>query len=316
MLDIDQTTSLYLNNEVQFFCFELEPEGPIYATNVFKVREIIMYNDQISQTEGSSNGVMTGFMSVRGETIPLLDMRRWIFAGSGRLWDDLSEYTIPGDRIVVAVCDFSDFVVGVRIYAVKEIISRKWSAVTQAGGQGIGYGKVTATVNYDDGKLVQIVDVERMLVDVFPHLESQKEDELKSVRAIDTDKMVLLAEDSPSSMKMMQNILDQLGVMHHDFPNGKLLLDYIFGNDEVASEVGAVITDLEMPETSGFEVIKQLKANALTRHIPIIVNSSMSGDSNKNMAQKLNADGFISKSNPREVEQILREVLSSGFSGI
>lgn len=309
MTNIDQTTSLYLNNEVQFFCFELEPDGPIYATNVFKVREIIIYNEQISQTEGSNDGVMIGFMSVRGETIPLLDLRRWIFSSSETLWSNLSEHSVPGERMVVAVCDFSDFVVGVRIYDVKKIISRKWDAVTQASEQGIAHGKVTATVHYEDGQLVQIVDIERMLVDVFPHLENLKEDELKTVKTLKTDKLVLLAEDSLSSMKMMQKILDQLGVTHHDFANGKLLLDYLFETLDIIDEIGAVITDLEMPEVSGFEVIKQMKANALTRNIPIIVNSSMSGESNRSMALKLNADGFISKSNPREVEAALREVI-------
>ncbi|MGD9595944.1 MAG: chemotaxis protein CheW [Wolinella sp.] len=310
MINIDQTTSLHLNNEVQFFCFELEPEGQIYATNVFKVREIIQYSESLSQTEGSNNGVMMGFMSVRGETIPLLDLRRWIFAAYDSPWSDLREFSTPGEKIIVAVCDFSDFVVGVRIYGAKKIISRKWDEVTQATEQGIAHGKVTATVRYEDGRIVQVVDIERMLVDVFPHLESQKEDELKNIKSIKTDKMVLLAEDSPSAMKMMQKILDQLGVVHHDFGNGKLLLDYLFSSPSVIEEVGVVITDLEMPEVSGFEVIKRMKADALAREIPIIVNSSMSGDSNKNMATKLNADGFVSKSNPREIEQALREYLS------
>lgn len=312
MLNIERTTSLYLNNEVQFFCFELEPEGQIYATNVFKVREIIQYSETIYETEGSSDGVMIGFMSVRGETIPLLDMRRWIYSSGETLWSDLREHSIPSEKYVVAVCDFSDFVVGVRIYAVKHIISRKWDEVTQASEQGILQGKVTATVRYENGEIVQIVDIERMLVDIFPHLENQKEDELRTVRRLKSDKMVLLAEDSPSAMKMMQKILDQLGVVHHDFPNGKALLDYLFGMSDIIGEVGAIITDLEMPEVSGFEVIKQMKADPRTKGIPIIVNSSMSGESNRSMALKLNASAFVSKSNPREIEMALRECLMEG----
>ena len=58
--------------------------------------------------------------------------------------------------------------------------------------------------------------------------------------------------------------------------------------------------------SSGFEVIKQVKANPATAHLPIVVNSSMSGSSNEDMARSLNADEFISKSNPVEIEAAVR----------
>ena len=64
-----------------------------------------------------------------------------------------------------------------------------------------------------------------------------------------------------------------------------------------------------MPESSGFEVIKQIKASPLTSKIPVIVNSSMSGSSNEDMARSLNADEFISKSNPVEVEEALQKFM-------
>ena len=71
-----------------------------------------------------------------------------------------------------------------------------------------------------------------------------------------------------------------------------------------------IITDLEMPETSGFEVIKQIKQNNRTAHLPIVVNSSMSGSSNEEMAMSLNANEFISKSNPLEIEACIKKYLA------
>ncbi|RVZ08642.1 response regulator, partial [Helicobacter pylori] len=68
-----------------------------------------------------------------------------------------------------------------------------------------------------------------------------------------------------------------LGVKHIDFINGKTLLEHLFNPTTDVSNIGLIITDLEMPEASGFEVIKQVKNNPLTSKIPIVVNSSMSG---------------------------------------
>ena len=56
-----------------------------------------------------------------------------------------------------------------------------------------------------------------------------------------------------------------------------------------------------MPEMSGFTVVKKLKANLETKNIPIIVNSSMTGDNNKREAASLGADGFISKTKSHDV---------------
>ena len=65
-----------------------------------------------------------------------------------------------------------------------------------------------------------------------------------------------------------------------------------------------------MPIVSGFEVLKNIKETPATCHIPVIINSSMSSDSNHQMAERLKADGFITKSNPAEVEQALRKLLT------
>jgi len=105
----------------------------------------------------------------------------------------------------------------------------------------------------------------------------------------------------------MSKIMDKLELKHKTFNNGQELLDFLFTNKP--DHIGVIITDLEMPVTSGFEVIKQVKNNKEYSHIPIIVNSSMSGKSNEEMAKSLNADGFVSKSNPKEIEQNLRQVL-------
>lgn len=61
---------------------------------------------------------------------------------------------------------------------------------------------------------MQVVDIEKMLVDVFPWIEEEKNKEMESINQVVTTKKILLADDSPSVLKTMQTILNRLGVIH------------------------------------------------------------------------------------------------------
>ncbi|PAF53361.1 chemotaxis protein CheV [Helicobacter sp. 13S00482-2] len=310
--DIDRTTSLHLNNEVQFLCFTLDKDNhsELYAMNVFKIREIIYYNGDFTETVGENDGMMIGFLTVRGESIPLIDMRRWLHYSSQEPKRDLRPYSIDSQKSLVVICNFSNYTVGIKILSVKRIIQRNWSEVSVGSEYGLdGSSKVTATTKYDDGSVIQILDVERMIADVFPMFDNFSNLNLQSLEIIHSDKIILLAEDSKSAAKSLQKIIEKLGLKYFTFPNGKMLLDYVFSEASI-DHIGAIITDLEMPVISGFEVLKSIKENPQTKDIAVIVNSSMSSDSNKQMAHTLHADGFITKSNGDEIEELLRKFLA------
>lgn len=312
---IDQVTNLHRNNELQLLCFRLEKDKDLYAVNVFKIREVVKYRGNITVVSHESSSLVEGLITIRELTIPLIDMRKWFHYDSRMKEKNLKEYAIKreeGEDDIIMICEFSRWTVGVRIYEADRILNKKWTEIEQSAGIGgaTQNSKLVSRTRYFDGSLVQVVDIEKMLVDVFPWIESEKEEEMRQIRELRTTKEVLLADDSPSVLKTMQNILDRIGVEHKDFVNGQKLLNYIFDPRTDVEKIGMIITDLEMPEASGFEVIKQLKANSKTAHLPIVVNSSMSGSSNEEMARSLNADEFISKSNPIEIEEVMRRHLA------
>lgn len=313
--NIDKTTSLHLNNEAQFLCFTLEDteneqDIQLYAMNVFKIREIIYYDGELTETAGENEGIVLGFLTVRGESIPLVDMRRWLYFNASNPKRDLKEYSIQSAKNLVILCNFSQCTVGLKILSVKRIIQRSWDSVIVGSEYGFdGSNKITATTKFDDGSVVQIMDVERMIVDAFPSAEVSHELELESLNAIDSNKIVLLAEDSKPAQKSLQVIMERLQLRYFTFPNGKALLEYLY-SPGVIKTVGAIITDLEMPLISGFEVLKYIRDREETKFLPVIVNSSMSNDSNIEKAQSLKANAFITKSNPLEIEDALREALN------
>ena len=312
--NVDQITHLHRNNELQLLCFRLEKDKDLYAVNVFKIREVVKYRGDITVVSHDSSSLIEGLITIRELTIPLIDLRKWFYYDASDRAKDLEGYGVkrePGEDEVIMICEFSKWTVGVRIYEADRILNKKWTEIEQSAGIGNSglNSKLVSRTRYFDGRLVQVVDIEKMLVDVFPWIEDEKNLEMNKIKEIVTDHEVLLADDSPSVIKTMQNILNKLGVNYKSFVNGQKLLDYVFAEGTDISRIGIIITDLEMPEASGFEVIKQIKANPLTSKIPVVVNSSMSGSSNEDMARSLNANEFISKSNPAEVEDALRRLM-------
>ncbi len=306
---IDKTTSLHLNNEVQFLCFRLDEEkdAQLYGLNIFKIREIIHYDGEITEILGGSDGVMLGFLSVRGESIPLVDVKRWLHYNANDPSRNLKEYSVKDEHNLVIVCHFSNHSIALKVLKIERIIHKNWTEISAGDKQGINEeSKLSAITRFDGERVVQILDVEKMISDVFPSLKDLDDLTLRCIEAIQSQKLILIAEDSLSALKTLEKIVQTLELRYLAFPNGKELLDYLYEKEHY-QQVGVVITDLEMPVISGFEVLKTIKADSRTEHLPVIINSSMSSDSNRQLAQSLEADGFVVKSNILEIHEMLKK---------
>ncbi|EJB64279.1 chemotaxis protein [Helicobacter pylori Hp H-42] len=310
--DIDKTTSLHLNNEVQFLCFRLDAEkdAQLYGMNIFKIREIIHYDGEVTEILGGSDGVMLGFLSVRGESIPLVDVKRWLHYNANDPSRNLTECSVKDDHNLVIVCHFSNHSIALKVLKIERIIHKNWNEINAGDKQGINEeSKLSAIARFDEQRVVQILDVEKMISDVFPSLKDLDDLTLRCIEAIQSQKLILIAEDSLSALKTLEKIVQTLELRYLAFPNGRELLDYLYEKEHY-QQVGVVITDLEMPVISGFEVLKTIKADHRTEHLPVIINSSMSSDSNRQLAQSLEADGFVVKSNILEIHEMLKKTLS------
>ncbi len=310
--DIDKTTSLHLNNEAQFLCFRLDEEkdAQLYGMNIFKIREIIYYDGEVTEILGGSDGVMLGFLSVRGESIPLVDVKRWLHYNAHDPSRNLKEYSVKDDHNLVIVCHFSNHSIALKVLKIERIIHKNWTEISAGDKQGISEeGKISAITRFDKERVVQILDVEKMISDVFPSLKDLDDLTLRCIEAIQSQKLILIAEDSLSALKTLEKIVQTLELRYLAFSNGRELLDYLYEKEHY-QQIGVVITDLEMPVISGFEVLKTIKADSRTERIPVIINSSMSSDSNRQLAQSLEADGFVVKSNILEIHEMLKKTLS------
>jgi len=78
----------------------------------------------------------------------------------------------------------------------------------------------------------------------------------------------------------------------------------------VRDKIAVVLTDLEMPEMDGFTLTRLIKQDARFKGIPVVIHSSLTGNTNENHVKGVGADGYVGKFAPRELAATLRRVLA------
>lgn len=111
-------------------------------------------------------------------------------------------------------------------------------------------------------------------------------------RTVSTTKIVLIEDDEPSQY-FYGTILRRAGytVLPARFGKAGLKL----AKDEAAS---LVVVDLGLPEMDGLEVIRALKADPATRHIPLVVVTVHVFEKDRDAAFEAGCDEFLEKPLP------------------
>jgi len=306
--NVDAATNLAKNNEVQLLVFKIDiaEESPYYAINVFKTREVVEAKRHYMTLIPAAHPLLEGTIVLRGMQIPILNLPRWL----GIELDDTKKKTSN-----FLICDFNGIIIGIRIMFAYRVIKKNWNEMHAPDTYRLGNDSVVINdTRMEDGSLCLILDYEKLLSDVIPQAMVNVSAATKSLQNLKIpDKLkngtVLIAEDSKTAQRHLRQIFENLHLSYQMFNNGKELVDYIMRHPDPAS-IPAIITDIEMPEMSGFTVIQRLKANSATKAIPIIVNSSMTGENNKREAASLGADGFIDKTKSENILPLIVEKMN------
>ena len=66
-----------------------------------------------------------------------------------------------------------------------------------------------------------------------------------------------------------------------------------------------LITDAEMPEMDGYSLTTAVRQNPLLKDLFVVLHTSMSGNFNKAMVQKVGCDDFLSKFQPKQLVELV-----------
>ena len=121
-----------------------------------------------------------------------------------------------------------------------------------------------------------------------------------------SNKSVLFVEDSPTMRRIISNSLKRLGFADIiEAENGVDALEKLEGNN-----VNLVVTDWNMPEMNGAELVKTLRANPDFNSVPIVMITTRGMKDDVIMAMKLGVNAYVIKPfTPEILKQKLDTVL-------
>ena len=123
----------------------------------------------------------------------------------------------------------------------------------------------------------------------------------EAVDRVQQERVVVIADDSISVRKFVGRMLEKAGYRVKQASDG-------LEAAEMVAQFGChlVITDLEMPRMTGYELMAQLRQSAATRRIPVMVLTSRAGAKHRERALKEGASAFLTK--PVQEEQLVAVV--------
>lgn len=283
MVNAKKENSNSLKHVSQQFAVFYTGYESIYAINIAKVKAFIITADVTVNDTPTESDVIAGIATIRGEPVTLLNLDVWL----GNEAKPLEEYKL------IIFCEFSNKKIGFLVKDMVNIIEKSTDELRHSEDSS---SKITHTMYVDIDKepiLCTVFNAEQLLQDIGLEKNIQKEIEKYADRTLESNKRILVAEDSAVARSVLTDFLDKVNANYEIHHNGKSLINRI--QNVNLDTIGLVITDIEMPEADGYEVASFIKNSSEYSSIPVIVNSSMTTNAVKNRMKEIGVDSFVGK---------------------
>lgn len=302
--NIDARTKLAGTNKLEILLFFLGVDQrtgrrETYGINVFKVREVMRTPLITAAPEMPSS--VEGMVSLRGALVPVIDLAKYSGINAGT------------PREIMIVTEYNGHTQGFLVEGVDTILRLDWSKMrvppemltAQTGGL------VTAVTELEDGRLVMMMDVEKVLSETT---SIDNEIMFRGVVQLDRpDATVFFCDDSSVARKQIEKTLAVMGVKGVSAVNGRRMWEEMEKTATYAKSVGQpvsnfinlVLTDIEMPEMDGYILTKKIKSDPRFNGIPVIMHSSLSGMSNQKLGLSVGVDEYVPKFEPQRLSETL-----------
>lgn len=312
--NIDARTKLAGTNKLEILLFSLGVDTrtgrrETFGINVFKVREVMRTPPITAAPEMPS--AVEGMVSLRGALVPVVDLARYAGVQAGT------------PRDIMIVTEYAGHTQGFLVEGVDTILRLDWSQMKVPPDMLVAEmgGLVTAVTELQDGRLVMMMDVEKVLSETTNY-----DDEFvyRSIKSIDKPELtVFFADDSVVARKQIERTLQAMGVRYVAAINGREAWNELEKMAAYATSLGRpansmislVLTDIEMPEMDGYILTKKIKSDPRFAGIPVIMHSSLSGMSNQQLGKSVGVNEYVAKFEPQRLSETLARRLL-GTTGV
>lgn len=308
---IDARTKLAGSNKLEMLLFSLGRDqrtgrAETFGINVFKVREV-MRVPPITHAPDMPPAV-EGMVSLRGNLVPVINLIKYV----GIQNDTPSQ--------IMIVTEYNNRVQGFLVESVDTILRVDWSDMkvppemltAQMGGL------ITAVTELKDGRIVMMMDVEKILAEATNYADDISIATLTPLNI--EEKTVFFADDSTVARKQIQHTLEALGIKYRCATNGleawqelqKIAVRAEALHQPVRDYIQLILTDVEMPEMDGYMLTRNIKSDVRFAGIPVVMHSSLSSSANQQLGKSVGVDEYVPKFESHKLAEVLSRLLSGG----
>jgi len=310
--NIDGRTKLAGTNKLEILLFSLGVNSvtgrrETFGINVFKVREV-MRTPPITSAPDMPVSV-EGMVSLRGALVPVVDLAHY------------AKVSTETPRSIMIVTEYAGHTQGFLVEAVDTILRLDWSQMKvppEMLTAEMG-GLVTAVTELPDGRLVMMMDVEKVLSETTNYDEEIVYRNIKPLD--DTSLTVYFADDSVVARKQITRTLEAMNVKYVGSINGREAWNELekvatyaqASGQKVTDLVSLVLTDVEMPEMDGYILTKKIKSDPRFAGVQVVMHSSLSGMSNQQLGKSVGVDEYVPKFEAQKLSETLTRRLTDNF---
>ncbi len=310
--EVDARTRLAGANQMELLLFHVGT-GEVFGINVFKVREVMKEPSLTRVPEADER--ISGLANIRGTMVPVIALRRALALGGG-----CSREGDGADAGHLIITEYNGTLQAFQVCGVAHIIRTSWSdiktppALVRENNKGV----VTAVTLLEDGRMVLILDVEKILSDICPRSDEEVYSAVQTQVALKA-KCVLFADDSSVARTQIRKTLERIGIGFIQTTTGKEAWDALLAiADEadksgipVAARVQLVLSDIEMPDMDGFTLTRHIRSDPRFIHMPVILHSSLTGSCNMEKGRAVGATDYVTKFDPNALGSKLMRYLQA-----
>ncbi len=135
---------------------------------------------------------------------------------------------------------------------------------------------------------------------------------------MEDNKPIMLIEDNPDDETLTLRALKKNNIKNEVVVarNGAEALDYLFGTGPYAGRdltvmPQVILLDLKLPKVDGLDVLRRLRANELTRLLPVVILTSSNEERDRINSYGLGANSYVRK--PVDFGQFIDAVRQLGL---
>ncbi len=178
---------------------------------------------------------------------------------------------------------------------------------------GSGRAAFITGVTQIDGKIVQILDIEKVLHELAPALVEDIDEQLLSdhERALLRGRRVLVVDDSQVALQQTMITLRKLELDCQMVRSAAAALELLQAQYAAGQPIEVLVSDIEMPEMDGYDLVRTLRKKPDIGDIYVLLHTSLDSTMNTEKANAVGANDVLTKFSTVDLSKALVRAFES-----